>query len=116
MLLVAGAAALYFAVDPRASELVPKCPWMALTGWKCPGCGSQRAIYHILHGEIYAAIVENPLLMLFLPYVALGIYLEYFGGQGRFPRLRDRLFGVRAIVVVGVIIVAFGVARNVAGW
>ena len=41
---------IYFALDPSRSDLFPRCVFLSLTGYKCPGCGSQRAIHALLHG------------------------------------------------------------------
>ena len=38
---VAAAAAILFVIDPASSNLYPSCPFNALTGLYCPGCGIQ---------------------------------------------------------------------------
>jgi hypothetical protein len=40
------AAALVHVVDPNDSGNYPTCPFLALTGRFCPGCGSLRACTH----------------------------------------------------------------------
>ena len=58
------AAAVFFADhDPYTSQILPPCPWLTLTGWQCPGCGSTRALYSLLHGDVAQAFVMNPLLL-----------------------------------------------------
>jgi hypothetical protein len=37
------------------------CPFRALTGYPCPGCGMTRAFSAIAHGEPLRAILYNPL-------------------------------------------------------
>jgi hypothetical protein len=67
--------------DPAATTLYPSCPFHALTGYYCPGCGSLRAIHQLLHGEIENAFRLNPLLVLCLPplaYAALASQLQWF--------------------------------------
>ena len=56
--LLAGAALYLF--NPAESRLFPPCPFHALTGWQCPGCGSLRAAHCLLHGEFIAAFRLNP--------------------------------------------------------
>ena len=56
-----------FLYNPDGSDLYPKCPFRALTGLYCPGCGSTRASHQILHGNILAAFDLNPLMVLFTP-------------------------------------------------
>jgi hypothetical protein len=60
-------ALLYFFVDARKGNFFPRCPFHFLTGLYCPGCGSQRAISALLHGEVLAAINFNVLMVLSLP-------------------------------------------------
>lgn len=40
---------------------VTLCPVKNLTGYPCPSCGSSRAIDAFLHGNIWEAILINPL-------------------------------------------------------
>ena len=55
-LIVLGIIAVYLIFDPTQSDLFPKCPFMMLTGLKCPGCGSQRVIHALLNGDVAAAL------------------------------------------------------------
>ena len=61
---------LYF-VNPTKSGIYPPCPFHALTGLYCPGCGSLRAMHDVLHGEIRAALGLNPLMVVFIPVLCL---------------------------------------------
>jgi hypothetical protein len=58
------AAAVYFAShDPYTTQLFAPCPILTLTGWQCPGCGSTRALYSLLHGDLAQAFAMNPLFI-----------------------------------------------------
>ncbi|MEO6149485.1 MAG: DUF2752 domain-containing protein [Mucilaginibacter sp.] len=59
--------AVYYFFDPERYSLFPKCPFHALTGLDCPGCGSQRAVHALLHADISKAIGYNLLLVMSLP-------------------------------------------------
>ena len=76
-LLVAGLVAVGVTVlatyDPGASRLYPPCPMHALTGLFCPGCGSLRALHALLHGELAAAVRQNALMMVFLPFIGAAL-------------------------------------------
>jgi len=37
------------------------CPFRALSGYPCPGCGMTRAFSAIAHGELLNAVIYNPL-------------------------------------------------------
>jgi hypothetical protein len=55
-----------------ANQWFPKCPFRLLTGWQCPGCGSTRALYQLLHLHPLAAFKLNPLMVLTLPFIVYG--------------------------------------------
>jgi hypothetical protein len=86
----ASAAATFLYVhDPAASgprHWFPPCPFHALTGCYCPGCGSTRGLYHLLHGHLAAACRMNVLMVLCLPYLAYA-YLAY-ATRACFPQSR----------------------------
>ncbi len=67
--IVCGIALLYFFVDARYSGFFPRCPFFTLTGLYCPGCGSQRAVSSLLHGDIIKAFHYNVMLAASLPLV-----------------------------------------------
>jgi hypothetical protein len=55
--------------NPATAGFFPPCPFRALTGYLCPGCGTLRALHEMLNGHPVAAFRLNPLMMLLLPYV-----------------------------------------------
>jgi hypothetical protein len=102
------------AVDPNQPGHYPTCPFLALTGLYCPGCGALRAVHDLAHGDLAGALARNPLAV-----AALAVLLVAFGfwtrrawrGQ---PRSWDPpqwlLTASLAVVLV------FAVLRNVPGW
>lgn len=71
--LVLGAVAvvvLYF-LDPAQYALMPKCVFKLLTGYSCPGCGFQRAVHALLHGDVVGAVRFNLFLLVGVPYLLL---------------------------------------------
>ncbi|MDR0659770.1 MAG: DUF2752 domain-containing protein [Prevotellaceae bacterium] len=116
IVVLAALAILYFTYNPAESELFPKCPFYALTGLKCPGCGSQRAIHYLFNGNIRGAFLVHPLLVLAIPYLLLAVYFEYMGGKSKYPLIRKRLFGVKACIIIFVIVLAYWILRNIFGW
>lgn len=112
--LLLGGAAIYFLADPARSGLFPKCPFLMATGYKCPGCGSQRVLHSLLHGDVAAAWHYNALMVATLPVVVAYVVAEL--GRKCWPRLYNALNSVPAIVTVLVVIVAWWVLRNVMGW
>jgi Protein of unknown function (DUF2752). len=106
---------LYSQYDPEESLFFPKCPVYTLTGYECPGCGSQRAFHNLFHGEIAKAFMYNPLMMLIMPYILLGVYIEYIANRNASItiRLRNFFYGKWAVLVLGVVIVLFTLLRNI---
>ena len=111
-IMLISAFCIYFAFNPEETEIFPPCPFHYLTGYDCPGCGSQRALHSILHLKLYKAATYNPLMVLFIPYITIGLYMNYLGGKDRFPRTRKFLFGSTAIKVIFVIIILYWIGRN----
>jgi hypothetical protein len=66
----------------------PRCLLHAATGIPCPTCGMTRAIRLLLHGEIGAAFLLNPLMTTALLGAALYICYAAVVVIGRLPRLR----------------------------
>lgn len=62
----AGVLLLYFFFDARQFPF-PRCPFYALTRFYCPGCGSQRALSSLLHGQLVQALHYNILLVAITP-------------------------------------------------
>ncbi|MFN0215317.1 MAG: DUF2752 domain-containing protein [Saprospiraceae bacterium] len=114
-LLAVGLLVVYFFLDPN-SHFFPKCPFLWLSGWKCPGCGSQRAIHHLLHGDFLGAFRVNFLFVLALPYVFLGLVLEYTAWGRRQIPIRRRWYGYRATLVTLFAVLIFGFTRNLWGF
>jgi hypothetical protein len=113
-IVVVAAIIIYKKFNPSNVNYFPKCPFLSLTGLKCPGCGSQRAIHSILNLDIYAAIKHNFLLVPAIPYIILGAYFDTLKRPSeRQVKLRKRLFGTKAIMIILTIIVVFWIYRNV---
>lgn len=73
-LIVAGTATYLFLVDPARGGY-PTCPFRALTGLQCPGCGSTRALHQLLHGHPLVAFELNPLIVVAIPLLAFFLVL-----------------------------------------
>jgi len=101
--------AVYYYCDPSTCALFPPCPFYALTGYQCPGCGTQRALHALLHLRIGEAWYYHPLLVMALPYLMLGVLLEYLPKAERWRRL---LFGRRASWIALYILVGYWLGRN----
>ena len=104
---------VYFSIDPMDSGLFPKCPFRTLTGWLCPGCGSQRALHDLLHLRIGDAFSHHPLLVVSVPYLLLGFVFETKKvSSENMLKWRKWLFGTTAIYIILTAVIAFWILRN----
>ena len=118
-LLMVGIAALtivYYRVSPATSIFFPKCAFLMLTGLKCPGCGSQRAVHALLHADIASAFLHNALLVASLPYLVLLIGARFYIYFHPASTLRSALESPFLIRTYFTIAIAFWIARNVFGF
>lgn len=105
---------VYYALDPSGSALFPRCAFLSFTGYKCPGCGSQRAIHALLHGDVAAAFRFNAMFLVSIPWLAMCLLAET--QRTRNPRLYVRLNSPLLIGLFLVMVVLWWVLRNVFGW
>jgi Protein of unknown function (DUF2752) len=104
--VLAGSLAYVGLGDPhRPGFLFPVCPFKALTGWNCPGCGGLRMTHDVLHG---AAVVDNVFLLVGLPLLAAWLLVRWRRGQPLMPK--------PAIVVIAVAAITWTVVRNLPGF
>ncbi len=104
--------ALHFR-DPHAAGSWGFCPWHALTGQYCPGCGGLRAVNDLGNGDVVGALSSN---LLFVAMVPLLVYWWVRWTQrawsGR-PKPAASTQHAGAWIAVGtVVMVVFGVLRN----
>lgn len=101
---------LYFLFDPAESALAPKCVFHAVTGWDCPGCGSQRMLHALLHGDMAGAWRANPFLLCAMPLLILLAFAALY--RKRWPRLYRTVNSMPVIIAVSVAIMAWAIIRN----
>lgn len=102
---------VYFSIDPSGSAVFPKCPFLMLTGLKCPGCGSQRAIHSLLHLDFVHAFQYNALLVLSIPAVILYLYSE--ATRKKKPELYSTLHKTTVIWCILAAVILWWILRNV---
>jgi hypothetical protein len=61
---------IFFAFDPTKVAIFPPCLFHNLTGLDCPGCGAQRALHQLLHGNLLGAVRLNAMFVVSLPLAA----------------------------------------------
>ena len=111
--LGAPAALLLVCLGVYSGRLTVPCIFYETTGLYCPGCGSGRAIYALLHGRLREAFFRNMLLFV-LGVPAMGILVvEYL--RLVFPSLGIRPVYIprAAAVSCAVLVIGFWIARNI---
>ncbi|MDG5800543.1 DUF2752 domain-containing protein [Marinilabiliaceae bacterium ANBcel2] len=107
-------AILYRGVNPESSILFPKCIFKSVTGFDCPGCGSQRAVHYLLNMDIVNAAGANFLLLLSIPYIIVGLIFDFVKPQTSvFLNWRKLLYGQNAIIIILIVVILFWFFRNI---
>ncbi|WP_423809510.1 DUF2752 domain-containing protein [Porphyromonas catoniae] len=104
---------LYYALEPSSGSL-PSCLLLRLTGFRCPGCGTQRAVHALLHGDFAQGIAYNYSLLFTVPILALYISDALWGEKT--PRLRGFLHHPIVILLLVSILLAWWILRNCWGY
>jgi len=97
-------------VDPNESGHYPTCPFLALTGNFCPGCGSLRAVHALTSGDVGAALSFNVLTVAAVVVLA-GLWARWLLRRWRGEPRRAVAPAWTLYLLLGVIVV-FWVVRN----
>jgi hypothetical protein len=101
-----------FLFNPVQHGFYPRCALYVTTGIYCPGCGGLRASYALVHGNIFAALHDNLLLVLALP--VAGIYsimsAQCWLKNEPLPRFTPSPLMLKIMIVA---VVLFTVLRNI---
>lgn len=115
ILLLGGAFIYYFFLNNPSDKgtVFLRCPSKLLFGINCPGCGSQRAIHHLLHFEFTEAIQFNALLVITFP-LLLYITLIWLYNIIFEKEIRIKLFYNNKFVwALFCLIIIYGIIRNI---
>ena len=114
----AGGAALiglYLWMSDLLGGFMLRCPLKWLTGFDCPGCGSQRALRLLMEGDVWGAARVNlliPVAMIYLGVIWVGyIWKDTAWGS----RLRERATAPGVLWVLTATVIGWWVIRNIAG-
>ncbi|MCF7955703.1 MAG: DUF2752 domain-containing protein [Phycisphaerae bacterium] len=106
------AAVLLYYAKPGESGLFPPCPFNAITGLYCPGCGTLRGLHQLLHGNLMAAMGLNSLMVLSLPYLGYA-YFSLWSKAIRNRPLPGRFIPAKWIWALLSVVIIFAIARNI---
>lgn len=111
-LLVLGCLLLlfYFLFDPSESWFMPQCIFHKVTGLQCMGCGAQRMVHALLHGDFRSAFHANAFLFCSLPFIFFLGWVEL--NRKRLPRLYAKCHSMAVIITVAILLAVWLVLRN----
>jgi hypothetical protein len=108
--LIAGAVYIFF-FEPGRSGFFPVCPFRALTGFTCPGCGTTRGLHKLLHGDIIGAFQLNPLMLVLFPVLFL-VLVRYTSATMRGRSINMNRLDAKYIWMLFVVVLSFWIFRN----
>ena len=100
----------YLIFDPMKYSWMPQCIFHKVTGLQCMGCGSQRVIHSLLHGDLSGAIRANALLVFSLPFLIFLLWVEF--SRRVHPNLYRKIHSQITIITVAVILFLWFILRN----
>ena len=91
-------------VSPEQPGHYPACPFRAITGYACPGCGSLRALHDLAHGHFTTALTHNAVLVMMLPFAAAAWLRAVTGRTGAVASPRWLCYAAMAILAMWTVI------------
>lgn len=116
--LVTGAAAYIWAVDPNKGGFYPVCPTQAILGIDCPACGGLRGSHALLRGDLSGAADNNILLFLLVPVLFFVWWRWLVSSWKATPAMGSTEAQVSAestskiLIIALIVVLVFGVVRN----
>lgn len=103
-------ATVYFIFDPLEYSWMPQCVFHRITGLECVGCGSQRMLHSLLHGDIAGAWEANAFALLSLPAVVFLGWVEL--NRTKRPLLYSKVYSTTLIIITGIAMTLWFIIRN----
>ena len=94
---------------PGESRWLPPCPFYWAFGLFCPGCGSTRMMFHLVHGRVWLGFAQNPLAAIALPVLLVE---SAYALAGKSAGIVARV-AKRHSTAICWVVVLFAVCRNI---
>lgn len=105
--------AFYYLFDPLQTVFMPQCVFHKVTGLQCMGCGSQRMVHAILHGDLQAAFQANAFIFCCIPFLFFMLILEL--NRKRWSRIYSAIHSRTIIITITAMLIAWLFIRNFLG-
>ena len=89
---------------------MPQCLFHKLTGLQCMGCGSQRVVHSLLHGDFAGAWQANAFLVISLPFLIFFLWLEF--SRKKYPELYSKVHSQFIIILIASLLFFWLILRN----
>jgi hypothetical protein len=110
-LTLAVGAVYIFVFEPGRSGFFPVCPFRALTGFTCPGCGTTRGLHKLFHGDVVGAFQLNPLMLLLLP-ILFFVLIRYTSATMHGRSINMNRLDAKYIWTLFAVVLSFWIFRN----
>ena len=113
IIILIALATTYYSYNPEMYTFFPECPFHKYLHLDCPGCGSQRAVHALLHGNIRKALDFNILMVASLPLLLLHFVLKvtsYVTNKDYDLKIWQKPLVPKLIFIL---VLAFWIARNI---
>lgn len=104
---------LYYRYNPEVYDFFPECPFHKYLGLDCPGCGAQRAVYALLHGNVLQAVNYNALLVLSIPFLLTHLILRIYAYFRKTHLIWDIWYRPIVPKILLIVVVLFWIVRNI---
>ncbi|MDR0823533.1 MAG: DUF2752 domain-containing protein [Prevotella sp.] len=90
------------------------CSFKEITSLECPGCGGQRCVYYLLHGNILQALRYNAFFVIAIPFLLYFYYIGvrvYILKQERY--IKSFVFSSYFAYSLLIVVIVFFILRNI---
>jgi hypothetical protein len=122
--ILGGMAGMVALRNPHVPGSLGICPSLLIFGVYCPGCGSLRAMFDLMHGDVLGSVGHNVLMIPALIFLVGWSILRLRSGNAEragpvaaFPRPHPLLVKTQVYLVMALpfVIVVYAVVRNFPG-
>ena len=101
---------IYYYFNPE-NHFFPQCIFYRVTGWECAGCGSQRMLHSLLHGDLAMAWHYNAALLIVSPILLAMVFANLF--RNKYPRFYNFIYSPWIVWSVVGGMIAWWILRNI---
>lgn len=107
--------AFFYFIVLKISNFGIPCLFRIITGYKCPSCGITHMILHLTKFQFKEAFWDNPACFILLPIVLIVcIYDEYIYIKS--GEQTQNNIGKIVLIICLILLLIFGIVRNITGW